>query len=47
MPRKGPAPKRPLIVDPVHNSPLVSQLANTVVRSGKKPPASRFVYGAL
>ena len=26
MPRKGPAPRRPLIIDPVYSSPLVSQL---------------------
>ena len=28
MPRKGPAPKRPLVSDPVYNSPLVTQLAD-------------------
>jgi small subunit ribosomal protein S7 len=47
MPRKGPAPKRPLIVDPVHNSPLVSQLVNKVLLDGKKSTAERIVYGAL
>ncbi|HET8594221.1 MAG TPA: 30S ribosomal protein S7, partial [Intrasporangium sp.] len=26
MPRKGPAPKRALVVDPVYSSPLVTQL---------------------
>ncbi|MDT4925608.1 MAG: hypothetical protein QOG01_3321, partial [Pseudonocardiales bacterium] len=26
MPRKGPAPKRPLVIDPVYASPLVTQL---------------------
>ena len=26
MPRKGPAPKRPLIVDPVYGSPVVTHL---------------------
>ncbi len=26
MPRKGPAPQRPLVVDPVYDSPLVTQL---------------------
>ncbi|HAY86686.1 MAG TPA: 30S ribosomal protein S7, partial [Micrococcus luteus] len=30
MPRKGPAPKRPLVVDPVYGSPLVTQLINKV-----------------
>jgi small subunit ribosomal protein S7 len=47
MPRKGPAPKRPLIVDPVHNSPLVSQLVNKVLLDGKKSTAARIVYSAL
>ncbi|MGY6497998.1 MAG: 30S ribosomal protein S7, partial [Microcella sp.] len=28
MPRKGPAPKRQLINDPVYGSPLVTQLVN-------------------
>jgi len=47
MPRKGPAPKRPIIVDPVFGSPLVTQLVNKVLLSGKKSLAERTVYGAL
>ena len=47
MPRKGPAPKRPLVVDPVHNSPLVTQLVNKVLVDGKRSVAERIVYGAL
>ena len=47
MPRKGPAPKRPLVVDPVYNSPLVTQLVNKVLTDGKKSTAERIVYGAL
>ena len=47
MPRKGPAPKRPLIVDPVYASPLVSQLVNKVLLDGKKSTAERIVYRAL
>ncbi|MBF6330452.1 30S ribosomal protein S7 [Nocardia sp. CDC159] len=47
MPRKGPAPKRPLINDPVYGSPLVSQLVNKVLLDGKKSIAERIVYGAL
>ena len=47
MPRKGPAPKRPLIVDPVYGSPLVSQLVNKVLLDGKKSVAESIVYGAL
>ena len=47
MPRKGPAPKRPVVVDPVYTSPLVSQLVNKVLEDGKKSVAERTVYGAL
>ncbi|MFC3688480.1 30S ribosomal protein S7 [Aquipuribacter hungaricus] len=47
MPRKGPAPKRPLVVDPVYHSPLVTQLVNKVLLDGKKSVAERTVYGAL
>jgi len=47
VPRKGPAPKRPLIVDPVYGSPLVSQLVNKVLLDGKKSTAERIVYSAL
>jgi small subunit ribosomal protein S7 len=47
MPRKGPAPKRPLIVDPVYGSPLVTQLVNKVLQDGKKSLAERIVYEAL
>ena len=31
MPRKGPAPKRPVIIDPVYSSPLVTSLVNKVL----------------
>ena len=47
MPRKGPAPKRPLVVDPVYGSPLVTQLVNKILLSGKKSLAERIVYQAL
>ncbi|MGF1663505.1 MAG: 30S ribosomal protein S7, partial [Kineosporiaceae bacterium] len=47
MPRKGPAPRRPLVVDPVYTSPLVTQLVNKVLVDGKKSLAERTVYGAL
>ena len=47
MPRKGPAPKRPFVVDPVYGSPLVTQLVNKVLLDGKKSLAERIVYGAL
>ncbi|EOM75578.1 30S ribosomal protein S7 [Rhodococcus rhodnii] len=47
MPRKGPAPKRPLINDPVYGSPLVTQLVNKILLDGKKSTAERIVYRAL
>src|SRR5690349_5427150 len=47
MPRKGPAAKRPLIVDPVYGSPLVTQLVNKVLLDGKKSLAEHIVYQAL
>jgi small subunit ribosomal protein S7 len=47
MPRKGPAPKRPLINDPVYGSPLVTQLVNKVLTQGKRSVAEKIVYRAL
>jgi small subunit ribosomal protein S7 len=47
MPRKGPAPRRPLVVDPVYNSPLVTQLVNKILLDGKRSTAESIVYGAL
>jgi small subunit ribosomal protein S7 len=47
MPRKGPAPKRPIVVDPVYGSPLVSQLVSKILLDGKKTTAQSIVYDAL
>ena len=47
MPRKGPAPKHPVVVDPVYSSPLVTALVNKILLDGKKSTAERIVYGAL
>ncbi|HML51088.1 MAG TPA: 30S ribosomal protein S7 [Propionicimonas sp.] len=47
MPRKGPAPKRPVVVDPVYGSPLVSQLVSKILLDGKKTTAQSIVYDAL
>jgi len=47
MPRKGPAAKRAIVVDPVYASPVVTQLVNKILLSGKKSTAERIVYGAL
>ncbi|MCI6206785.1 MAG: 30S ribosomal protein S7 [Corynebacterium glucuronolyticum] len=45
--RKGKAPQRQLVKDPVYNSALVTQLVNKVLVDGKKATAERIVYGAL
>ena len=47
MPRKGPVAKRPVAVDPVYGSPVVSQLVNKILLDGKKSLAEKTVYGAL
>jgi small subunit ribosomal protein S7 len=47
MPRKGPAPRRPIENDPVYNSQLVTQLVNKVLVAGKKQVAERIVHTAL
>ena len=47
MPRKGPAPKRPVVADPVYGSPLVSQLVSKILLNGKKTVAQDIVYTAM
>lgn len=47
MPRKGPAPRRDLMPDPVYRSILVTQVVNKVLSRGKRMLAERIVYGAL
>jgi len=47
MPRKGPPPKRPVIVDPVYDAPIVTSLVNKVLVAGKRSVAESIVYGAL
>lgn len=47
MPRKGPVARRELRSDPVHNSVLVTQLTNRVMKDGKRTLAERIVYDAL
>jgi small subunit ribosomal protein S7 len=47
MPRKGPAPRRELMPDPVYHSTLVTQLVNKVLERGKRSLAERIVYDAL
>ena len=47
MPRKGPAPKHPVITDPVFGSPIVTSLVNKVLLRGKRSLAQKIVYDAL
>ena len=47
MPRKGPAPRHPVVADPVYTSPLVTQLINKILIGGKRQLAERIVYDAL
>jgi small subunit ribosomal protein S7 len=47
MPRKGPAPRRELMPDPVYKSVLVTQIVNKVLTRGKKTTAERIVDDAM
>ncbi len=47
MPRKGPAPRRDLMPDPIYRSVLVTQLVNKILLSGKRSVAEKIVYDAL
>ncbi len=47
MPRRGAAPRRELIADPVYNDKLVSQIINKVLLDGKKSVSESVVYGAM
>ena len=47
MPRKGPAPRRVVVNDPVYGAPIVTQLVNKILVDGKKSIAEAIVYNAL
>ncbi|SDQ45264.1 30S ribosomal protein S7 [Microbacterium sp. cf332] len=47
MPRKGPAPRRVVVNDPVYGAPIVTQLVNKILVDGKKSIAEAIVYTAL
>ena len=47
MPRKGSAPRRDLMPDPVHRSVVVTQLVNKLLQRGKRSLSERIVYDAL
>ena len=47
MPRKGPARKRKVEVDPIYGSTLIAKLINRSMHDGKKSVAEKQVYSAL
>ena len=47
MPRKGSAPRRDLMPDPVHRSVVVTQLVNKLLPRGKRSWSEKIVYDAL
>lgn len=47
MPRKGPAPRRELVADPIYKSVQVTQLINKVMLHGKRSIAEKIVYDAM
>jgi len=47
MPRKGPAPRRELMPDPIFRSVVVTQLVNKVMERGKRSRSEAIVYAAL
>lgn len=47
MPRRGRAPKRDVLPDPIYNSTMLTKLINQVMLDGKKGTAQRICYGAF
>ena len=47
MPRKGPAPRRPVTPDAKFGDTTVSNVVNKVMLDGKKTVAEAIVYGAM
>jgi small subunit ribosomal protein S7 len=47
MPRRAQIPKRPILPDPVFQSPLVTRFINSLMMSGKKSIAEHAFYGAM
>ena len=47
MPRKGNAPKRDVLPDPIYNSKLVTRLINGMMIKGKKGTAQKILYNAF
>ena len=47
MSRKGRAPKRIVLPDPVYGSKILTKLINQIMVDGKKGVAQKIVYGAM
>ncbi|MBX3097201.1 MAG: 30S ribosomal protein S7 [Fimbriimonadaceae bacterium] len=47
MPRKGPAPARVILPDPVYGSEMLQRFINRLMLAGKKTKAEEIVYTAL
>ena len=47
MPRKGAAPKRIILPDPVYGSELMQRFINRMMLAGKKTVAEKIFYGAM
>ncbi len=47
MPRRGAAPKREVLPDPIYNSTVFTKLVNQVMLDGKKSVAERICYEAF
>ena len=47
MPRRGRAPKREVLPDPIYNSTRLTKLINQVMLNGKKGTAQKICYGAF
>lgn len=47
MPRRGAAPKRYVMPDPVYNSKVLTKLINQIMNDGKRSVAEKVCYGAF
>ena len=47
MPRKGAAPKRVILPDPIYGSELAQRFINRMMLDGKKTVAEKIFYGAM
>jgi small subunit ribosomal protein S7 len=47
MPRKGPAPKRVILPDPVYGNEMMQRFINRMMLDGKKAISERIFYSAL